>query len=199
MTISSLNPWLSDFHTVQFSGICGLSYGLCKEAKCVCLCLYLGQKSLDHVNVHQFFVKFFLSINFGKIFQSFERVLEETFLKRFYLFILERKGGRKRGREKSMCGCLSHAPYWGPDLDCNPGMCPDWELNQQPFGSQAGAQSTEPHQPGLERNLDINIIILQNHLQLAIIRKLHIVLSMYLRRITFINKSFFHFLKYTQL
>ena len=34
-------------------------------------------------------------------------------------------------------------------LACNPGMCPDWELNQQPFGSQAGAQSAEPHQPGL--------------------------------------------------
>ena len=23
-------------------------------------------------------------------------------------------------------------------------MCPDWELNQQPFGSQACTQSTEP-------------------------------------------------------
>ena len=33
-------------------------------------------------------------------------------------------------------------------MACNPGMCPDRELNQQPFGSQAGAQSTEPHQPG---------------------------------------------------
>ena len=32
--------------------------------------------------------------------------------------------------------------------DCNPGMCPDWELNQKPFGSQAGTQFTEPHQPG---------------------------------------------------
>ena len=28
-------------------------------------------------------------------------------------------------------------------------MCPDWELNQRPFGSQACAQSTELHQPGL--------------------------------------------------
>ena len=27
-------------------------------------------------------------------------------------------------------------------------MCSDGESNQQPFGSQAGAQSTEPHQPG---------------------------------------------------
>ena len=34
------------------------------------------------------------------------------------------------------------------DLAYNPGMCPDWELNRQPFGSQSGAQSTEVHQPG---------------------------------------------------
>ena len=42
----------------------------------------------------------------------------------------------------------SPAPPTG-DLACNPGMCPDWKLNQGPFGSQAGTQSTEPHQPGL--------------------------------------------------
>ena len=66
---------------------------------------------------------------------------------RFYLFIFrEEKGGRKRGRETSMCGCLSRAPTG--DLAHNPGMCPDWELNQRPFGWQAGTQSTEPHQPG---------------------------------------------------
>ena len=35
------------------------------------------------------------------------------------------------------------------DLPHNPGMCLDWELNQRPFGSQEGAQSTEPYQPGL--------------------------------------------------
>ena len=28
-------------------------------------------------------------------------------------------------------------------------MCPDWELNQRPFGSEAGNQSTGPHHPGL--------------------------------------------------
>ena len=27
-------------------------------------------------------------------------------------------------------------------------MYPDWESNWQPFGSQAGAQSTKPHEPG---------------------------------------------------
>ena len=33
------------------------------------------------------------------------------------------------------------------DLACNPGMCPDWESIQRPFGSQAGA---EPHQSGFK-------------------------------------------------
>ena len=30
--------------------------------------------------------------------------------------------------------------------------CPDWEWNRPPFGSQVGAQSTEPQQPGLEHD-----------------------------------------------
>ena len=34
------------------------------------------------------------------------------------------------------------------DLASNPGMYPDRKLNQRPFSLQAGAQSTEPHQPG---------------------------------------------------
>ena len=37
------------------------------------------------------------------------------FFLRCYLF-LERGEGRERGRETSMCGCLSCAPYWGPGL-----------------------------------------------------------------------------------
>ena len=32
-----------------------------------------------------------------------------------------------------MCGCLSHHLPTG-DLAPNPGVCPDWELNQRPFG-----------------------------------------------------------------
>ena len=31
----------------------------------------------------------------------------------------------------------------------NPGMCPDWESNWQPLGSQASIQSTEAPQSGL--------------------------------------------------
>ena len=44
----------------------------------------------------------------------------------FILFWREGKGGRKRGRETSMCGCPS--PPTG-DLAHNPDMYPDWELN----------------------------------------------------------------------
>ena len=70
----------------------------------------------------------------------------KKFLKRLN-FQREGEGERKRGKETSRCGCFLHAPIG--DLACNPGMCPDWESNQQPFGSQAGTQSTELHQPGL--------------------------------------------------
>ena len=55
--------------------------------------------------------------------------------------------GEKEGK-KHQCVVASHLPPTG-DLAHNPGMWPDWELNRRPFGLQAGAQSTEPHQPGL--------------------------------------------------
>ena len=72
----------------------------------------------------------------------------DLFLKEFYLCTSrEGKGGRKRGRETSMCGCLSCAPYWG--LDTSQACALDWELNWQLFGSQAGIQSTELHSQGM--------------------------------------------------
>ena len=83
--------------------------------------------------------------------------LKCTHLKILFLFLLRKdKGGRKKGRETSMCGCLSSAPYWGPD--CNPGMFPDWESNQPPFGSLASSQSTDPHQPG-QKCIHLNFIL----------------------------------------
>ena len=70
------------------------------------------------------------------------------FFKRFYPFIFtEREREGEREGEKHQCEVASHAPPTR-DLAHNPGMCPDWESNQQRFGSQAGSQSTEPHQPG---------------------------------------------------
>ena len=70
------------------------------------------------------------------------------FFLRFDLFIFrERKEGRKRDKNISVWLPLVH-----PSVGTWPAtqvMCPDWESNQQSFGSQAGAQSTEPYQPGL--------------------------------------------------
>ena len=73
-----------------------------------------------------------------------------NFLKRFYLFIFREGGGREKEGVKHQCvvGWLLSAPTG--DLARNPGTCPDWELNPQPFGLQADTQSTEPHQPGLD-------------------------------------------------
>ena len=65
-----------------------------------------------------------------------------------YLLILERGREGEREGEKHQCVVASHT-HPTEDLAHNPGMCPDWEWNQQPFGSQAGTQSTDPHQPGL--------------------------------------------------
>ena len=64
----------------------------------------------------------------------------------FYLFLERGREGERDG-EKHQRVVASRGPLTG-DLARNPGMCPDWELNLPPFGSQAGAQSTEPHQPG---------------------------------------------------
>ena len=50
----------------------------------------------------------------------------------FYLFIFrEGKGGRKRGREISMCGCLLSTTYWRPGP--HPRMFPDRESNRWPL------------------------------------------------------------------
>ena len=61
----------------------------------------------------------------------------------FCFFFLEGREGRERGRETS-AGCLSHSPNQGPGLQ--PNMYPDQESSCQHFSSQAGAQSTGPHQ-----------------------------------------------------
>ena len=69
------------------------------------------------------------------------------FLKDFIYLFLERGKEREKERERNINVWLPRAPRtW--DLACNPGTCPDWELNQTPFGSQADTQSTEPYHPG---------------------------------------------------
>ena len=104
---------------------------LCFLIGCItlCTCLYVGMKWDD---VYQ---NFFL---------IFKKIL-------FIYFEGKGKRGRKRERETSLCGCLSYTPYWGPGPQ--PSMCPDWEPNWWPFGSQASIQPSEPPQPGQCQNI----------------------------------------------
>ena len=64
----------------------------------------------------------------------------------FSLFIFRERGREERERGKHQCVAAS-APPTG-NLACSPGTCPHWQSNWQPSGWQAGAQSTEPLQPG---------------------------------------------------
>ena len=65
---------------------------------------------------------------------------------------LERREEREKERERNINVWLSpmHLPptHTTGDLAHNPGMFPHWKWNQQPFCSQASAESAEPHQPG---------------------------------------------------
>ena len=75
-------------------------------------------------------------------------MLSLYFLNIFFNLFLERWERREKEREKHRL-IASHTSPPG-DLACNPGMWRDRELNWRPFSSQAGAQSTEPRQPGLK-------------------------------------------------
>ena len=58
------------------------------------------------------------------------RPITTLFLKKDFLnLFLEIGEGREKAKETSMCGCLLHTPYWGP----NPGMCPDRERTSNPL------------------------------------------------------------------
>ena len=69
------------------------------------------------------------------------------FLKRLYLFILERGEGKAKERERNIDWLpFAHTPIG--NLARNPGMCHDWELNRQPLALGDNAQPTEPRRPG---------------------------------------------------
>ena len=89
-------------------------------------------------------------------------------------------------REKHQCIVAFYISPTG-DPTHNPGMCPDWESNQQPFDMQAGTQSTEPHQPGLitfifkktedsKRNIDGTVVFLVCYMKtyLGVSRCMHL-------------------------
>ena len=56
------------------------------------------------------------------------RVVMNYFIFLKILFIFRERGKRKRGKETSMCGCLSHTPYWGPGPQ--PRYVPWWGIER---------------------------------------------------------------------
>ena len=56
------------------------------------------------------------------------------------------KGGRKKGREISMCGCFSPGSHWGPALQ--PRHVPRLGIKPVTLCFTGRAQSTELQQPG---------------------------------------------------
>ena len=146
--ITQINTWVLNSLGTQVSKIHLLetdSISLSKWFWCIVKFGHQGSYKLWCLELN-LFSSYFLQAK--RLKEPYKIYVIHSLFKRFYLFIFrEGKGGRKRGRGTSRCGCLSHTPNWqcGP----HPGMCPDWESNCRPFGSQASAQSTEPHHPGL--------------------------------------------------
>ena len=90
---------------------------------------------------------------------------QQLFLNKDFIYLfLDREDGWEKEGEKHQCVVASHAPRTG-DLAHNPGMCPDWESNQRPTSLQAGTQSTEPQQPGLQQLYTASITILILHVE----------------------------------
>ena len=127
-----------------------LSFGILLDLF-LCLCIHMQNMYLEK----NMTLLFYISVLNLKMHQMYQMMIhyqivffkDSFFLLRFYLFIFRRGEGMEKGRETSMCGCPSLPPI--EDLAHNPGTCPDWELNQRPFGLQPWFnQSTELYQPG---------------------------------------------------
>ena len=80
-------------------------------------------------------------------FKIFKDLIHLFFREGEVIYFLEREGKEKeRKRNINVWLPLTHPQLgsWPTTQAC----ALDWESNQQPFDSQAGTQSTEPHQPG---------------------------------------------------
>ena len=99
-----------------------------------------------------------------KLYVTFQYGWGRRFFKDIIYLLLERGEGKDKEGEKHQCVVTSRMPPT-EDLARNPGMCPDWDSKERPFGSQAGTQSTEPQQPGWgTRSLETTQKICPNHI-----------------------------------
>ena len=81
------------------------------------------------------------------------------FFKKYFIYLFNfRERGREGEREGEKLQCVV-ASYMAPteDLARNPGMCPDWELNQQHFGSQPVLNPLSYTSQGI--TLDLNSLV----------------------------------------
>ena len=83
-----------------------------------------------------------------------------SFFLRFDLFIFRDRGreGEREGK-KYQCMVASHTPSTG-DLAHNSDMCPDWEWNWRPFGSQPVLNPLSYTSQGLILFLNVNFFYL---------------------------------------
>ena len=104
---------------------------------------------LYHLKIFKYTFSLFIK-SLNSLYRKHGKQVQNCIFKRFYLFIFREKGGEgEREGEKHRC-VVASCVLPAADLAHNPGMCPDWESNQQPFSLQAVIQSTEPHQLGLK-------------------------------------------------
>ena len=96
--------------------------------------IHINRHTGTHTHIHTYICTHFLY------------TLTILFFLKIFIFRVRGREGEREG-EKHHCVVASLVPPTGY-LACNPGMCPDWESNQRPFGSQASTQSPQPHRPG---------------------------------------------------
>ena len=92
-----------------------------------------------------------IKVKEGTLLGKSDPVFFSFFFFKIYLYTFSERGRREKGREGNISvteSVASHTPSTR-DPAHNTGLCPDRESNRRPFGLQAGAQSAEPHQPGL--------------------------------------------------
>ena len=77
--------------------------------------LYFFQRQLLHLQLYILCVHWRRGVSQPPMLPSWSNFFF-YFIKDFIYLFLDRKEGRKTGRETSMCGCLSCTPYWGPGL-----------------------------------------------------------------------------------
>ena len=63
------------------------------------------------------------------------------------MLFLERGEGKEKEGEKHQCVVASHAPPNGNLARAIQACALTWNQTNRPFGSQAGTQFAEPHQP----------------------------------------------------